>query len=115
MRGSVSPGNATTNDAARIPDGKAPSKALRIGLWFVQVLLSLTFTGLWKLLTPLSKLAATIVFHSRVARPPTHAVQLRPGSALDLRFLGTPLPRPHLAARDVVGPGPLLVLTRDSA
>lgn len=39
-----------------------PSRGLHAGLWVVQVLLSVTFvgTGLWKLLTPVPKLAAMI-------------------------------------------------------
>src|SRR6187397_3704250 len=58
-----------TNDSARMADGKAPSKAIHVGLWVVQALLSLTFTGtgLWKLLAPVSKLAAMIPWAGQVA------------------------------------------------
>jgi hypothetical protein len=46
-----------------------PSRALNIGLWSVQALLSLTFTGagLWKLLTPIPKLAAMIPWAGQVS------------------------------------------------
>jgi uncharacterized membrane protein YphA (DoxX/SURF4 family) len=57
-----------TNDSARIADSKGPSKALHVGLWVVQALLALTFTGtgIWKLLTPVSKLAAMIPWAGQV-------------------------------------------------
>jgi hypothetical protein len=48
-----------------------PSKPLHIGLWIVQALLSLTFTGtaLWKLLTPIPTLAAAIPWAGQVSAP----------------------------------------------
>jgi uncharacterized membrane protein YphA (DoxX/SURF4 family) len=46
----------------------APSKALNLGLWIVQVLLALTFAGggLWKLFTPLPTIAAMIPWAGQV-------------------------------------------------
>jgi uncharacterized membrane protein YphA (DoxX/SURF4 family) len=43
-------------------------RTIRISLWVVQVLLSITFTGagLWKLLTPIPKLAAMIPWAGQV-------------------------------------------------
>ncbi len=45
-----------------------PSKALHISLWVVQTLLALLFTGtgLWKLFTPVAKLAAAIPWAGQV-------------------------------------------------
>lgn len=60
---------------SRIIDGShasapeaAPSRALNIGLWSTQVLLSLTFTGtaFWKVLTPIPKLASMIPWAGQV-------------------------------------------------
>jgi hypothetical protein len=58
------------NDAGRIADGKGPSKPLHIGLWVVQALLSLIFTGtgLWKLLAPVSRLAAMLPWAGQVPK-----------------------------------------------
>jgi hypothetical protein len=46
-----------------------PSKGLRAGLWIVQALLSITFVGtaLWKVLTPIPKLAAMIPWEGDVS------------------------------------------------
>jgi uncharacterized membrane protein YphA (DoxX/SURF4 family) len=46
-----------------------PSKALDIGLWVVQVLLSLSFVGggLWKLGTPVAELAAKMPWMGQVS------------------------------------------------
>ena len=51
------------------PIAAQPSQALNIGLWAVQVLLFITFTGtaLWKLLTPIPKLAALIPWAGQVS------------------------------------------------
>lgn len=45
------------------------SKPLNIGLWVVQALLALTFagTGVWKLVTPISQLAAMIPWAGQVS------------------------------------------------
>jgi uncharacterized membrane protein YphA (DoxX/SURF4 family) len=45
-----------------------PSKALSVGLWVVQALLGIVFTGtgLWKLLTPVPKLAEMIPWAGQV-------------------------------------------------
>jgi uncharacterized membrane protein YphA (DoxX/SURF4 family) len=46
----------------------SPSKALPVGLWVVQALLGIVFTGtgLWKLLTPIPKLAAMFPWMGQV-------------------------------------------------
>lgn len=51
------------------PIAAQPSKALNIGLWLAQVLLSITFTGtaVWKILTPIPKLAALIPWAGQVS------------------------------------------------
>ena len=51
------------------------SRPLRIGLWAVQILLFLVFagTGVWKLLTPIPQLAATIPWAGEVPAPFLHA------------------------------------------
>ncbi len=48
----------------------SPSKGLKIGLWIVQGLLALTFvgTGVWKLATPISELAAKMPWMGQVSR-----------------------------------------------
>jgi uncharacterized membrane protein len=53
-----------TSSLATIPS----TQALSSGLWIVQVLLFITFTGggLWKLLTPIPKLAAMIPWAGQV-------------------------------------------------
>ena len=45
------------------------AKALHIGLWIIQCLLALTFVGsaLWKLLTPIPELAATMPWMGQVS------------------------------------------------
>ncbi len=50
-------------------DTNQPSKGLRIALWIVQGLLSLTFVGtaIWKLATPIPKLAAMIPWAGQVS------------------------------------------------
>jgi hypothetical protein len=52
-----------------------PSKALNVTLWVVQALLSVTFagTGLWKLLTPIPKLAAMVPWMGQVSASFLHA------------------------------------------
>ncbi len=57
-----------TTTAAQIADEARPSKSLHISLWVGQALLSLTFagTGLWKLFTPIPKLAAMIPWAGQV-------------------------------------------------
>ena len=52
-----------------------PSKALNVGLWVVQALLSVVFVGagLWKLLTPVSKLATMIPWAGQVSEGFLHA------------------------------------------
>jgi uncharacterized membrane protein YphA (DoxX/SURF4 family) len=51
------------------------SRPLRIGLWAVQILLFLVFTGtgVWKLLTPVPQLAAMIPWAGEVPAPFLHA------------------------------------------
>jgi uncharacterized membrane protein YphA (DoxX/SURF4 family) len=51
------------------------SRPLRIGLWAVQILLFLVFTGtgVWKLLTPVPQLAAMIPWAGEVPVPFLHA------------------------------------------
>ncbi len=48
---------------------KSPGRALSSALWIVQILLAATFvgTGLWKVLTPVSKLAAMIPWAGQVS------------------------------------------------
>ncbi len=48
---------------------KAPRPVLSIAVWIVQILLAVTFvgTGLWKLLTPIAKLAAMIPWAGQVS------------------------------------------------
>jgi len=50
------------------PIAAQPSKVLNIGLWLVQVLLFITFTGtaVWKIVTPIPKLAALIPWAGQV-------------------------------------------------
>ena len=57
-----------TTTTAQSAGGANPSKTLHISLWVVQALMSLTFagTGLWKLLTPVPKLAAMIPWAGQV-------------------------------------------------
>src|SRR5262249_30391992 len=57
------------------------SRGLSIGLWIVQVLLFVLFagTGLWKLLTPISKLAAVFPWMGQVS-----PVFLRATAVIDL-------------------------------
>jgi uncharacterized membrane protein YphA (DoxX/SURF4 family) len=57
-----------------IPTG-ASSKALHVGLWIVQALLAVTFigTGLWKVLTPIPKLAAIFPWMGDVSPGFLHA------------------------------------------
>jgi len=52
-----------------IDSNTRPSKALHVSLWVVQALLGVVFTGtgLWKLLTPLPKLAAMIPWAGQVS------------------------------------------------
>ena len=48
---------------------RSPGRALSTALWIVQILLAATFvgTGLWKVLTPISKLAAMIPWAGQVS------------------------------------------------
>jgi len=48
---------------------RSPGRALSTALWIVQILLAVTFvgTGLWKVLTPISKLAAMIPWAGQVS------------------------------------------------
>src|SRR6478752_5791648 len=48
---------------------ESSGKGLRIGLWFAQGLLALTFvgTGVWKLVTPIARLAAMIPWAGQVS------------------------------------------------
>src|SRR5262245_19820996 len=57
-----------TTETAPIARGVHPSKTLHVALWVVQALLSLTFvgTGLWKLLTPVPRLATMIPWAGQV-------------------------------------------------
>jgi len=57
--------NSPTTSTARVQ----PSPALRVGLWIVQALLGALFaaTGLWKLLTPITQLAAMIPWAGQVS------------------------------------------------
>lgn len=50
------------------PTDEGPSKALNIGLWFVQVLLGLMFTGIgmWKTFTAIPDLAAALPWASEL-------------------------------------------------
>jgi hypothetical protein len=59
---------AMTDSRALPADGASPSKTLRVSLWGVQGLLSLVFTGtaLWKIFTPVAKLAAMIPWAGQV-------------------------------------------------
>jgi DoxX-like family len=54
--------------AAAIADGTRPSKGLHLALWIVQWILGVLFvgTGLWKLLTPIARLAALIPWAGQV-------------------------------------------------
>lgn len=58
-----------TPTTARIQESASPPRPLRIGLWAAQVVLALLFTGtaLWKLLTPISELAAMIPWAGQVS------------------------------------------------
>lgn len=51
------------------------SRPVRVGLWAVQILLFLVFTGtgVWKLLTPVPQLAAMIPWAGEVSAPFLHA------------------------------------------
>jgi hypothetical protein len=51
------------------PRSESASNGLRLGLWVVQGLLALTFvgTGIWKLATPIPRLAAMIPWAGQVA------------------------------------------------
>lgn len=57
---------------------KSPSKPLDIGLWIAQSLLALTFvgSGIWKLLTPIPRLAAMIPWAGQVPPAFLHAIGL---------------------------------------
>jgi len=59
----------TMNEAARVANAAKPSKELHVGLWVVQGLLAITLigAGLWKLLTPISKLAEAIPWAGQVS------------------------------------------------
>jgi DoxX-like family len=59
------------NVTPRIADPSRPSTTLHVALWLVQALLALTFVGtaFWKLLTPISKLAALIPWAGEVPAP----------------------------------------------
>jgi hypothetical protein len=54
------------------------SRPIRTGLWVVQVLLSVVFTGtgLWKLFTPIPQLAAMIPWAGEVPAPFLHATAI---------------------------------------
>ncbi|HXX68107.1 MAG TPA: DoxX family protein [Polyangiaceae bacterium] len=60
-----------TNTIETMSGGAKPSSALRVGLWAVQTLLFVLFTGtgLWKLLTPIPKLASMIPWAGQVSAP----------------------------------------------
>lgn len=65
-----------TPESPRPAGGAArPSKTLNVSLWIVQALLSLVFVGagLWKLLTPIPKLAAMIPWAGQVPEGFLHA------------------------------------------
>ncbi|MBL9037671.1 MAG: DoxX family protein, partial [Archangium sp.] len=55
-----------------------PSKGLHVALWSVQWLLAVTFVGTaaWKLLTPISTLAAAMPWMGQVAPPFLHLTAL---------------------------------------
>ena len=57
-----------TTTTAQFTDGARPSKTLDISLWVVQALLAFTFAGtrLWKLFTPVPRLAAMIPWAGQV-------------------------------------------------
>ncbi len=57
-----------TTASARVEDTGAPSKAVHVGLWIAQGLFFVMFAGagLWKLLTPIPKLAAMIPWAGQV-------------------------------------------------
>ncbi len=61
--------------ASQAAGGARPSKSLDVGLWVVQALLFVVFvgTGLWKLLTPVPKLAAMIPWAGEVSEGFLHA------------------------------------------
>ncbi len=61
---------------ANSSNGAEPSKALRISLWVVQGLLCVVFVGagVWKLLTPIPKLAAMIPWAGQVPPAFLHAI-----------------------------------------
>jgi hypothetical protein len=63
------------NETARVA-AERPSKALRTSLWVVQALLSVLFSGagLWKLFTPIPKLAAMIPWAGQVPEAFLHAI-----------------------------------------
>jgi uncharacterized membrane protein YphA (DoxX/SURF4 family) len=58
-----------TRESHQRSGGARPSKGLVVGLWVVQALLAVVFvgTGLWKLLTPVPKLAAMIPWAGQVS------------------------------------------------
>jgi hypothetical protein len=58
------------------PQTPQPPKRLNASLWGVQVLLAITFvgTGLWKLMTPISELAAMIPWTGQVS--PTFVIAI---------------------------------------
>jgi hypothetical protein len=58
-----------TRESPPSPSGAHPSKTFIVGLWAVQALLSIVFVGagLWKLLTPVPKLAAMIPWAGAVS------------------------------------------------
>jgi DoxX-like family len=66
------------NDAGHGANGPKPSKGLHVGLWVVQGLLAVTFVGagLWKLLTPVSKLAEAIPWAGQVSSSFLQAIAL---------------------------------------
>ena len=53
----------------QLTSSKPPRRALSVALWTVQILLAVTFVGtsLWKLLTPIPKLAAMIPWAGQVS------------------------------------------------
>jgi len=55
--------------SATLPKQAQPSHALHVSLWVVQALLGALFvaTGMWKLLTPIAKLAAMIPWAGEVS------------------------------------------------
>ncbi|WP_394826046.1 DoxX family protein [Pendulispora albinea] len=64
------------NATAPIAGGAKPSHSLHLGLWVVQALVSLIFTGtgLWKLFTPIPQLAAAIPWAGQVPEAFLYAI-----------------------------------------